>query len=108
MRHGLPKLSGQEGRRRHRMLPGGDSATLAVSSSLPRASHFALSLLGRNFFATRRMNGFTLGMKNIQDDHAATSAAPSRHEPYALAAPTAAWRTRPPCARGYAHARRRA
>ena len=32
MRHGLRELSGHEGRRRHRMLPGRDGAALAVAS----------------------------------------------------------------------------
>ena len=32
MRHGLRELSGHEGRRRHRMLPGRDGAALAVTS----------------------------------------------------------------------------
>src|ERR671937_1399483 len=82
------------------MLPGGDGATLALSSSLARLprqqDHFLRKMLDARIDP---------GIKSIQnDDDASTLSTRSRDEPHALTAPAAGWRTRAPCLRGPARA----
>ena len=72
MRHGLRELPGHEGRRRHRVLPGGDGATHAVSSRLERAtaltSHCRVARQAMLFAKPDGMSGSSQGMtKRIKD-----------------------------------------
>ena len=108
MRHGVRELSGHEGRRRHRMLPGGERAADAVSPKLT----FAPRLHRRACPTIPAIKARHMGTRMRRPRPRATvirngtSTSTSRSVRRRLAAPAPRRRTDPSRTRRHAHARR--